>query len=114
MLIFGKKKKEQKIEEEARKRLIERIRNRKVLYAASRDENGETILCREAVINIIDEAEIAIYSDNREVVRIELAKAKLGELMSLGGALISGEDIHGNYISVVAYYTSDIVRDYNA
>lgn len=111
MLFFGKKRKEQQAELEARRAIIERIRNRKVLYVASRGESGETILCREAVINIIDEAEIAIYSENREVLRMELGKANFGELMSLGGALISGEDIHGNNISVVAYYTSDIQRE---
>ena len=109
-LFFSKKKKEQQAELEAQRTILERIRSRKVLYVASRDENGETILCREAVINIIDEKEIAIYSENKEVVRIEIANARLGELMSLGGALISGVDIHGSYISVVAYYTSDIQR----
>lgn len=109
-MMFGKKRKQLQAELEAQKAILERIRGRKVLYVASRGENGETILCREAVINIIDEKEIAIYSENKEVVRIELAKAKLGELMSLGGALISGEDVHGRQISVVAYYTSDIQR----
>lgn len=110
-MFFSKKKKEQQREAEAQKILLERIRNRKVLYVARRDENGETILCREAVINIIDENEIAIYSENKEILRMEISKAKLGELMSLGGALISGTDIHGEYISVVAYYTSDIQRE---
>lgn len=109
-MFFSKKKKEQQREAEEQKILLERIRNRKVLYVASRDESGETILCREAVINIIDEKEIAIYSENKEVLRMEITKAKLGELMSLGGAIISGTDIHGKYISVVAYYTSDIQR----
>lgn len=111
MLFFGKKRKEHQAEQEAQKAILERIRSRKVLYVASRDEGGETILCREAVINIIDEREIAIYSENREILRIEIAKAHLGELMSLGGAIISGEDIHGEHISVVAYYTSDIQRE---
>ncbi len=110
-MLFGKKRKELQAEQEAQKAILERIRNRKVLYVASRDEGGETILCREAVINIIDEKEIAIYSENREVLRMELSKAKLGELMSLGGAIISGEDVNGRQISVVAYYTSDIQRE---
>lgn len=110
-MFFSKKRKQQQKEAEEQKILLERIRNRKVLYVASRDEHGETILCREAVINIIDEKEIAIYSENREVLRMDIAKARLGELMSLGGATIVGTDIHGQYYSVVAYYTSDIQRE---
>lgn len=111
MLLFNGKKKEQRAELEGRKAILERIRNRKVLYVAARGEKGETILCREAFINIIDEKEIAILSENKEVLRINIDKARLGELMSLGGALISGEDVYGNEISVVAYYTSDIQRE---
>ncbi len=110
-MFFSKKKKEQQKELEAQRLILQRIRNRKVRYVASRGESGETILCREAVINIIDEKEIAIYSENKEVIRISIDKAKLGELMSLGGALISGTDIYGKEISVVAYYTSDIQRE---
>ena len=109
-MFFSKKKKEQQHEAEEQKALLERIRNRKVLYVSNRDENGETILCREAVINIVDEKEIVIYSENREVLRMEIASARLGELMSLGGATIMGKDIHGREVSVVAYYTSDIQR----
>ncbi len=109
-MLFGKKKKEEKAGLEAQRAILERIRNRKVRYVASRGPSGETILCREAVINIVNESEIAIYSENREVVRIAIAKARLGELMSLGGAIISGEDVNGRDISVVAYYTSDIQR----
>ena len=110
-MFFSKKRKQQQKEAEEQKILLERIRNRKVLYVASRDENGETILCREAVINIIDEKEIAIYSENKEILRMDIVKAKLGELMSLGGATIRGTDINGQDISVVAYYTSDIQRE---
>lgn len=109
-MLFSRRKKEEQREAEEQKALLERIRNRSVLYVARRDENGETILCREAVINIIEEKEIAIYSENKEILRMEISKAKLGELMSLGGALISGEDVNGEYIGVVAYYTSDIQR----
>ncbi len=109
-MLFGKKKKEEKAEQEARRAILERIRNRKARYVASRGPSGERILCREAVINIVNESEIAIYSENREVVRIAIDKARLGELMSLGGVIIGGEDVNGNEINVVAYYTSDINR----
>ena len=110
-MFFSKKKKEQQREAEAQKILLERIRSRKVLYVAARDEHGETILCREAVINIVDDKEIVIHSENRIVLHMNIADVKLGELMSLGGATITGKDVNGNEISVVAYYTSDIQRE---
>lgn len=111
MLFGSKKKKEQQREAEEQRILLERIRNRKVLYVANRDEHGETILCREAVINIVDDKEIIIHSENRIVVQMNLSDVKLGELMSLGGATIMGRDSDGREISLVAYYTSDIQRE---
>ncbi len=110
-MLFSKKKKEEQRELEEQKRLLERIRDRKVLYVANRDEHGETILCREAVLNIVDEKEIIIHSENREVMRMNIADVKLGELMSLGGATIYGRDVNGAAVSLVAYYTSDIQRE---
>ncbi len=110
-MLFSKKKKEEQRELEEQKRLLERIRDRKVLYVANRDEHGETILCREAVLNIVDEKEIVIHSENREVMRMNIADVKLGELMSLGGATIFGESSDGRTVSLVAYYTSDIQRE---
>lgn len=110
-MLFSKKKKERQREAEEQKILLERIRNRKVLYVANRDEHGETILCREAVINIVDDKDIIIHSENCIVIQMRLADVKLGELMSLGGATIIGKDIDGNEVSLVAYYTSDIQRE---
>lgn len=107
-MLFGKKRKQAQQHEAEQAALQHRLNGRSILYAALRDMETakESIICRDAVLNVLDDS-IAIFSDGHEVIRLARDGAELGELMSLGGAVITGVDQGGIKRMIIAYYTTD-------
>ncbi len=97
-------------EQAAESELQQKLNGRAIRYAARRqlDENGnpvEVILGKNGAINVKNGV-IVVMCNAKEVFRCPLETAECSELMSLGGAVIKGENtVTGEPETVVAYYT---------
>jgi len=84
--------------------LLEKINGRMIKYAVERTvSDGEIILGKGGRI-IVNEKEIVIMCDGREVFCCERESSKCGELLNLEGVRIQGEH-EGKSKVVVVYYT---------
>lgn len=97
-------------EQAAAMELQQSLNGRAIRYVARRqpDENGnpvEIILGKSGAINIQND-EIVIMCNAKEVFRCPTETAECSELMSLNGAVIKGINVaSGEMETVVAYYT---------
>lgn len=87
-------------------KVLAKINKKAIKYCSARDDSGEEIILgKKGAINVFDD-EITIVCDGTLVYRCRRKNAKAFELMSLGGAVITGDDENGKRVTVTAYYTT--------
>lgn len=104
-IMFGFKKKAGT--KSFRRDMAAKLDGMSVKYVTERDENSnETVIGREGAL-IVKGDELLVYSSADVVMRVLIDEADMSELMSLGGAVITGFDIEhdGRERTVIAYYT---------
>ena len=87
--------------------VLARIDGKAVKYVARRSADGtaEQILGKTGRINVL-EGQIVVMCDGRETFRCRLADTSVGELLSLGGVVLTGVNaLTGAPDTAVAYYT---------
>lgn len=105
MGLFNRKKKTDSMPEEA----LRALDGRELKYVIRReqDENGsprETVLGKGGRFMVLPDR-VIVMAGGREVFNAPLDTVKSGELMSLDGVVISGEDaVSGRFAMVVGYY----------
>ena len=105
MSFFARKKHEKQV-----RATLLRIDGKAVRYVARRGRAGdgsttEQVIGKVGRINVMQDR-IVVMCDGREVFRCLLADTAVGELLSLGGVVLSGVNaLTGQPDTVVAYYT---------
>jgi len=85
--------------------MLQRIDGKHIAYATMRMPDGtEKVLGKNGSVNL-NEGEIFLRVGDVYVFHGNLAEVTVGELMSLNGVTIKGQDLDsGEYRSVVGYY----------
>ncbi len=101
-MIFSRKNKTAGSPRETAKKLD----GKAIKYVALRTAGGETVIGREGAL-IVRGGELLVFSSADVVFRCNIDGMTAGELLSLGGVIITAPDLeHGGEVrTVVAYYT---------
>lgn len=89
----------------AKREIARKIGSHRLRYVTQRDELGnEDILGKGGGISYSDD-KINVFSENGRHLTVDIFEAKIYELMSNDGAVVSGTDLEtGEKKTVVAYY----------
>ncbi len=101
--MFRRKKGTQSARE--RRQVLSRI-DKKALRYVTQKEDGDTeiILGKSGAINIIGD-EVVVDFEGADSLRFKADAVKVGELMSLEGFVLSGEErTTGRHMNIVGYY----------
>ena len=101
-MFFGKISKEVKF----RRKMAKKLHGMHIKYVMERlPDEDDVIIGREGALLIRDD-EFIVFSSQHDVFRSKIDQTDFSELMSLGGAIISGTDLlSGKERSVIAHYT---------
>ena len=101
-MFFGKISKEVKF----RRKMAKKLHGMHIKYVMERlPDEDDVIIGREGALLIRDD-EFIVFSSQQDVFRSKIDQTDFSELMSLGGAIISGTDLlSGKERSVIAHYT---------
>lgn len=104
MGLFGRRKKDGG--RAANRDLAKKLDGRAVKYVTERTADGESVIGREGAL-IVKGGELLVYSSADVVFRCLIDGMTAGELLSLGGVIITAPDVgHGGEVrTVTAYYT---------
>ncbi|MBQ7160914.1 MAG: hypothetical protein IJR90_04310 [Clostridia bacterium] len=102
--MFFKKKKENT--PAFRRETAKKLDGKAVKYVTERTPEGETVIGREGAL-IVKGDQLLVFSSADVVFRCEIDSMTAGELMSLGGVIITAPDLErgGEVRTVTAYYT---------
>ncbi len=106
MLFFGKKKKEEREKRREIDMVVERVKAKQFSHVTERDLTTyeELIIGKNGGL-AEHEDELLVICDGHEVFRADRYSVKIGELMSLNGATVSGFDKNtSTQKSLVVYY----------
>ena len=94
-----------------RREMAKKLDGRAVKYVTERTPDGETVIGRSGAL-IVRGGELLVYSSADVVFRCDIDGMNAGELMSLGGVIITAPDVeHGGVTrTVTAYYTDHLVN----
>ena len=102
MFGFGAVSKEVKF----RRKMAKKLHGMHIKYVMERlSDEDDIIIGREGALLTRDD-EFIVFASQKDVFRSKIDETDFSELMSLGGAIITGVDlISGNERSVIAHYT---------
>ena len=102
MFGFGSISKEVKL----RRKMAKKLHGMHIKYVMERLEDEDDIIIGREGALITRNGEFIVFASQKDVFRSVIDETDISELMSLGGAIITGVDlITGKERSVIAHYT---------
>lgn len=89
-----------------RRKMAKKLHGMHIKYVMERlEDEDDIIIGREGALLVRDD-EFIVFSSQKDVFRSKIDETDFSELMSLGGAIITGVDLlSGKERSVIAHYT---------